>query len=182
MGFFSKITGRSGKVALSRPIRNPSLRRSRLDLLASAVQDTVLKHGIPQSWIATETFAVKTSSDLDGVHLRLIIKNAHPRLLTHLVALQRTIEFRLSRLDPQSGQWMMGTSWRVDVPPGADIADLPGPAFWQPEKSSTAQSPVAESSRAQLARTLEGGDKAFARTTWDAPEFGPTLPMAHLAS
>lgn len=156
---------------------------ARLLALSRAVGDTLRMHGIPSSWVGAETLPAKTPSEQKGVHLRLIVRNANPRLLVHLHALQRAIHTRLSHTDAHAAQWLMGTSWRLDVPLGSDTYELPGPDFWQGKFKGPVSRPasgVPDSARDTVARQLAMRDAVFTSTNRDSPEFLPTQPIAAL--
>ena len=161
--------------------QNAASTEARLLALSRAVGDTLRKHGIPASWVGAETLPAKTPSEQKGVHLRLVVRNANPRLLVHLHALQRAIHTRLGHTDAQAAQWLMGTSWRLDVPLGSDTYELPGPEFWQGNFKGPVSRPasgVQDAARDTVVRKLAMRDAAFTPTTWDSPEFLPTQPIA----
>ena len=156
---------------------------ARLLALSRAVGETLRKHGIPPSWVGAETLPAKTPSEQKGVHLRLVVRNANPRLLVHLHALQRAIQIRLGQSDAHAAQWLMGTSWRIDVPLGSDTSVLPGPEFWQRDfkgPASSSSSGGQDSARERVERRLAMRDAAFTPTISDSPEFLPTQPVAAL--
>jgi hypothetical protein len=172
---------------LRRPNKVPSARsvdeamgKQRLAAISAAVGETMRMHGIPVPWVGAETLPARTPADQKGVHLRLVIRNADPKLLLHIHPLQEAILARLAQLDAQCAQWLMGTSWRLDVPLASQKCRLPGPKFWQgssaqepagapstarPAPESPAASGVHVSAREIVSRQLAARDRAFARTT-----------------
>lgn len=174
MRFLSFLSGRHAGRANTDPAVDST--EQRLLALSGAVRDTLRKHGIPASWIGAETLPAKTPSELRGLHLRLVVKRAEPKLLMHLVALQRAIQVRLAQFDGRSSQWLVGTSWRLDVPLGSETSSLPGPDFWQagsPPQVAAARQKMRDTVSQQLAAR----DRAFVRTTWESPDFLPTQPI-----
>jgi hypothetical protein len=174
MGFISFLWGR--RAGPADPVPAVDSTEQRLLALSGAVRDTLRKHGIPASWIGAETLPAKNPSEIRGVHLRLVVKKAEPRLLVHLVALQRAIQVRLAEFDARSSQWLVGTSWRLDVPLGSETSNLPGPDFWEPV-TPPAVAAARQKMRETVSQQLAARDRAFVRTTWDSPDFLPTQPM-----
>lgn len=179
MGFLSSI------FSASRTTPNPPAvpsRSARLQVLSQAVAATLRRHGIPSAWVTAETLPARISAEQRGLHLRLVIRTTTPKLLTHVHALERAVRAQLLQLDPEAGNWLAGTSWRVDIPAGSDNTELPGPEFWQPHrraKPSQPSVPAVASARELVTIRMNAGDEAFARTSWGAPDFGPTQPMTH---
>lgn len=99
----------------------------------------------------------------------------HPDFLAHLAAVERAIHLQLLQLDPQYAHWAMGISWRIEVPLGAVIGELPARSFWQPNAPSL--SAAVAPPRERVAQAMRARDSAFTKTTFDAPEFSPTQPM-----
>lgn len=147
-------------------------------MLSSAVRDTLLKHGIPPSWVGAETLPARTPSQKGGLHLRMVLRTADPKLLANMFPLERAIQVRLSQLAPDSRTWLMGTSWRIDVPLGSDTAELPGPAFWRTNRKNKSSATAAQGPLERAAVALAVGDSAFASMRQETPEFHPTQPMA----
>lgn len=110
------------------------------------------------------------------MHLRLVVKKAEPKLLVHMVALQRAIQVRLAQFDGSSSQWLAGTSWRFEVPPESETSNLPGPDFWQ-AGPAPAVAAARQKMRDTVAQQLAARDRAFVRTTWESPDFLPTQPV-----
>jgi hypothetical protein len=174
MRFISFLAGRRAGQRNTAPAVDST--EQRLLALSGAVRDTLHKHGIPASWIGAETLPAKTPSEIGGVHLRLVVKKAEPKLLVHLVALQRAIQVRLAQFDGRSSQWLVGTSWRLDVPLGSETSNLPGPDFWQPG-AAPAVAAARQKMRDTVSQQLAARDRAFVRTTEESPDFLPTQPV-----
>lgn len=171
-----------------------SVTRKRLADLSAATTDILRKHGIPAAWIAAETLSARTPSDQRGVHLRLVVRTTNPKLLHHVFALQQAIQARLAQRDAHCAQWLVGTSWRLELPAASKAGELPGPEFWQGSSGAAASAastapaaPVATaprraqpSAREIVSRKLAARDRAFASTTWESPDFLPTQPIGVL--
>jgi hypothetical protein len=102
----------------------------RRELLNLAVRETLRKHGIPQSWIQADMRPALTTQQLRGIHLRLLVREWQPDLLSYTVGLQRAIQARLLRLDPLSIGWMAGISWQYDPVDDSTCPSLPPPDHW----------------------------------------------------
>jgi hypothetical protein len=102
----------------------------RRELLNLAVRETLRKHGIPQSWIQADMSSALTTRKLRGVHLRLLVREWQPELLTYTVGVQRAIQSRLLRLDPLSINWLAGISWQYHPVDDSTCPALPPAQYW----------------------------------------------------
>jgi len=105
--------------------------RSRRELLRVVLRDTLNRHGIPAAWFDAEVLVSTSRTGERGIHWRLVVKNADPRLLTHAVALQHALIKRLTTFDPLASAWLTGISWQYALPDDAVHAPLPPPASWR---------------------------------------------------
>lgn len=172
MRLIDRLFGRKpARPPASRPARRtqPPREDRRHQLLAMAVRDTLLKHGIPFHWISPETVPALTASRVPGMHLRLVVREWRPELLMYTVALQRAIQVRLIRLDALSTSWLAGVSWRYDVVDDSTCPPLPPPNHWGVSRRVAAQ-PLPAPLPAPAPRELP----AHA-----AGDFRPTEPMGH---
>jgi hypothetical protein len=149
---------------------------TRQELLSMAVRDTLRRHGIPQAWIAAQVTPALTARKERGSHLRLVARHWHPALASCVVALQKSVLARLNRLDPLSGEWLVGVSWKFDPADDTLCPALPAPEYWQQlqqQQAPAAQRPSA--ARDALHRLMAESDHAFAARGSDG--FSATQPM-----
>jgi hypothetical protein len=179
MSFWASLFGTEHKTRANAIAQRQSTRESRRETLSIAVRQTLTAHGIPHAWLGAETLPASTSTEPNGLHLRLVIRHTHPDFLANLYSLERAIQAQLLQLDPQYTRWAMGTSWRIEVPLGTPFGDLPRAGFWRPTAPSLTQAvPPKMTAKQRVAQAIQARDSAFAKTTMDAPEFSPTQPMA----
>lgn len=117
----------------------------RRDLLRVVMRDVLVRAGLPSAWLTLEVLAATSRNKTAGVHARLVLKQWEPRVLEHAPGLEALFVQRLTALDPLAGQWLMGLSWRLDLPPGFVPATLPTSTAW------TAAAPAASPAPARTA-------------------------------
>lgn len=156
---------------------------TRRELVAMAVRDTLRKQGIPQEWIGAEASPALTARKDRGIHLRLVVRHWHPALPSCVVALQKSVAARMSRLDPLSCEWLVGISWKFEPADDRLCPALPEPGYWQAERPQPADVAArrreAADTRETLKRLLGRGDEAFAGRPAGGADggFHPTQPM-----
>jgi hypothetical protein len=190
VGFVSRLFG-STPVAAKAAQTQPGSTRAPLpdrdathrQLLVMAVQDTLRTHGIPATWLTTETLTAAIGAKKRGMHLRLILRDS--RLLPYAMDLQKSVHARIARLDPLSPSWMAGISWKLEVAGDGPCLQLPNAGYWQrvisnpPTQAAApmATAPVPALPRAVLDRLLGSIDSKFRDSQQDRPDFSPTQPM-----
>lgn len=104
---------------------------TRRELVRVVLRDTLRTHGIPSDWIGLETLTVTSREGKAGLHARLLIKHWEPRLLPFCVALQVSLQTRMTVFDPLADNWFAGLSWQFAVPDTSVCPPLPEPGFWK---------------------------------------------------
>jgi hypothetical protein len=158
----------------------PERNATRRELLTMAVRDTLRKSGIPDHWIRTETLLGTLPNGREtGMHLRLVLTEWEPKLLTYTVALQNGVQSRMDRLDPLAKTWMTGISWRMAPPEGADCPELPAPDYWKEFVApAAAKASPAFSAREHLRQLFAFNESRFRERDPDGhADFSPTVPM-----
>jgi hypothetical protein len=125
---------------------------TRREVLRVVVRESLLRNGIPASWLSPETLRTVREGRDAGLHLRLLVRRWDPRLLQHAVALERDILMRLHSLDPQAGTWFLGCSWQFALADVSQCPPLPHPGSW-----TAPPTPVAVAQR-DVIETQPGGD------------------------
>jgi hypothetical protein len=151
---------------------DPSRDDTRRQLLAMAVRDTLLKHGIPSHWISAEPVPALTGARVPGMHLRLVVREWNPDLLAYTVALQRAIQARLIRLDALSHSWMAGVSWKYEVVDDSTCPALPPPQHW--DRSRT---PMMKPLAVPAPPVPVLAERVVSAALADHMDFRPTEPM-----
>ena len=159
----------------------PDRDASHRELLVMAVRDTLRKYGIPPSWIGAETLTATINGKERGMHLRLLLRHWEPRLLVHVMALEKSVRARVRLLDPLSPAWVAGISWKLDLSEDVPFAPLPDAGYWQrlisnPPLLVQEAQPKATMAlpRALLERVFTSGQ---GQARHDRPDFSPTQPM-----
>jgi hypothetical protein len=131
----------------SRPGFDDSKRTdTRRDLLRLALRDTLHRNGIPADWITADALVSTTRTGVHGLHWRLSIRHWDPRLLTHALALQEKLRFRVLALDPLGAKWLTGISWQFALPDDFECPSMPHPGSWTarpPEPVASERKPAA---------------------------------------
>jgi hypothetical protein len=155
---------------------DPSRDDTRRQLLAMAVRDTLIKHGIPSHWISVEPVPAATSARVPGMHLRLVVREWNPDLLAYTVALQRAIQARLIRLDALSHSWIAGVSWKYEVVDDSTCPALPPPQHWDRSRTPVMK-PLAAAPAPAAAAAPVPASRAMPAALADHIDFRPTEPM-----
>lgn len=155
---------------------------TRRELVAMAVNDSFRRHGLHSAGITAETSPASTVRKERGLHLRLVMREWKPELLPYLVAVQKAVRARVTRLDPLASEWLTGISWKFDLVDDTACPALPRPDSWRGAQAAgpdTAR-PAASGgpARGVLQRLIGAGDRAFGMPAGaTANEFSATLPM-----
>lgn len=157
---------------------------ARREMLALALHDVLRRSGIAPTWITPHPQPSTTARRERGVHLFLMIREWHPKLLVFLVAIERHVRARAVRLDPFAAEWLTGISWRFDLADETACPALPRPDFWQEDARRTPAWPRREREAASAAPlpSAPGRDRRFGPpvgTVLPDPGFLPTEPMPH---
>lgn len=185
MGLIQKFLRRTSATKASHGERPglPNMARSstQQELIAMAVRDALKRHGIPATWFELETFAIALKGNKSGLHLRLIMVQWQPRLVMSVVALQDAIRARLLKLDPLSGAWMQGVSWRFAPIDATHCQALPEPSYWKMLESESA--PPKPATKARTPTVRERLDQLLSSSGSSGPplDFMPTQPMFQIA-
>jgi hypothetical protein len=127
----------SGPHSGSSQVSQHSLRK---DLLKVVLRETLMRNGIPSSWIAADLLRSTNTKKEAGVHVRLLIRHWDQRLLACGVAFEQHFYKRLVAMDPQAGNWLMGVSWQYAMEDLSACPPMPHPGAW----TSTEATPIAD--------------------------------------
>lgn len=102
----------------------------RKDLLRVVLRETLVRNGIPTSWLAADLLRTTSPKREPGIHVRLLLRHWDPRLLMCGVAFEQNFYRRLLTMDPQATQWLMGVSWQYAMDDLSACPQLPHPGSW----------------------------------------------------
>jgi hypothetical protein len=125
-------------------VTTPDSKAARRELLGVVLRDTLHRHGIPTTWIGAEIVASMSRSGVQGFHWRLVLKHWDPRLMIHGVALEQSLVKRLMIFDPMASSWLMGISWRFQVPDVSLCPPMPHPGTWTADPPAPTLAPKSQ--------------------------------------
>jgi hypothetical protein len=138
---------------------------TRRELLRVVLRDTLVKHGIPSSWVQPEMLVSTGGGREPGMHMRLLVKHWDPRLLEHGVAFEKSFNRRVELFDPMAPNWLTGVSWQFALIDPSPCPEMPDPATWtaapaaaKPKQGPAAPAPSAAERKAALAKMMAAGD------------------------
>jgi hypothetical protein len=108
--------------SLGTPTRQPSSgmggTTSRKQMLALVLRETLLRNGVPASWVGMEFFRTmdRAGSRTDGIHVRLVVRDGHPDLPARMLVLERDFRRRINLIDYRAVEWLQGVSWQFELP------------------------------------------------------------------
>ena len=151
------------------------------DVARMAVGDVLRKYGIPGTWVTVRAQAVAATRRTRGIELHLMVREWHPEILPHMVALERHVRARTSRLDPFCADWLVGISWKFDLVDASACPEMPPPAFWNAGSvgpgMATRQGSESLNARLEPHAEMEDGKAWMEGDGSGAPGFLPTQPL-----
>jgi hypothetical protein len=184
MGLVARLlgTGRMGygKEQGISPLQATTRERTRREVIAMAVRDTLKKHGLPAGSITADALPGFTPTGHPGVHIQLVFRGRQPSLMAYAVALESAVQACLQRLDPLSPSWIVGMSWRFEPEDRTVWPNLPIAG-----KTDANAACERTSDRGQPAVALQGLLRAREEAYFPAAggqairanAFSPTLPL-----
>jgi hypothetical protein len=97
----------------------------RRQVLQTALRDTLIRYHIPSSGVGCETLLSSRNSIAPTVHVRLLVKDFEPRLLTQAYAFQKAFLKRATSFDPKVVDWLSGVSWQFETPGDSLFSEMP---------------------------------------------------------
>jgi hypothetical protein len=169
------------------------------EALRHGLRETLLRNGIPGSWISMDTQRSMHATGTPGIHARLKVHKWDERLVACMVSLERDFLRRLSLLDVHRADWLRGVSWQFELADDAPCRPLPHPGSWtaepRPERAEPARPPRGSEAqviagpvlirdlpvREDLARLLSARDAEFQNHGRKPDGFIRTVPAALMA-
>lgn len=100
----------------------------RRELVQVVLRDTMRRHGIPSDWIECRILSVVSRSALPGMHVTLVVRHGHDRLLTYVPAFQSSFLHAVEKFEPKAAEWLLSLSWQFEGMSGQ--AQMPEPGSW----------------------------------------------------
>ncbi|HEY0824974.1 MAG TPA: hypothetical protein VGD76_14395 [Ramlibacter sp.] len=91
---------------------------SRKQLLAVVLRETLIRNGVPASWLGIEFFRTmdREGARTGGIHVRLLVQDAHSAVAARMVELERDFRRRVALIDYRAHEWLQGVSWQFELP------------------------------------------------------------------
>lgn len=152
----------------------------RRELVQVVLRDTMRRHGIPSAWIESRILSVVSRSKSSGMHVHLVVRDGHDRLLAYVPAFQRSFMAEIEKFEPQYSEWLLSLSWQFEGLTDGSGPRLPEPGAFAPAQAAAPAAAPAdeEDSVAQDLKALFAiRDAALAQSLpRDTPDFEPTRP------
>ncbi|RZI97146.1 MAG: hypothetical protein EOO54_30005, partial [Haliea sp.] len=86
----------------------------RRELVHVVLRDTMRQHGIPTDWIDCAILSVVNDNALTGMHVHLIVRQGHDRLLMYVPAFQSAFMTGITKFEPRASDWLLSLSWQFE--------------------------------------------------------------------
>lgn len=126
------------------------------EILRLGLRETLLRNGIPATWISAEALRSQDGSGNQWTHVRLNIHHWDVRLLRCLVALESDLLRRITLLDGAKVIKTRGVSWAFALPDASACPPLPHSSAWAPlaPQQASAPAPLAAATSRPAAKPL----------------------------
>ncbi len=125
----------------------------RRELVQVVLRDTMRQHAIPNDWIDSRVLSVVNANGSEGLHVQLIVRRGHDRLLPYVPAFQGSFMSGIASFEPRASDWLLSLSWEfLGI---HTMAAMPGPSAW-----ASAPAPLAESGAAPMAAAAAASTEA----------------------
>lgn len=101
---------------------------TRREMVQVVLRDTMRRHGIPSDWMECRVLSVVGQGSRSGLHVTLVVRQGHARLLTYVPAFQSSYLQAVEKFDPKSAGWLLGLSWQFEGMSGH--TPMPEPGAW----------------------------------------------------
>lgn len=101
---------------------------TRRELVQVVLLETMRRHGIPSDWMECRVLSIVSKSAMPGLHVTLVVKQGHPRLLTYVPAFQGSYLLAVEKFDPKASNWLLSLSWQFEGMSAQ--AQMPEPGAW----------------------------------------------------
>lgn len=102
---------------------------ARREAVQAVLRDTMRRHGIPSDWMECRILSVPGRSAVPGMHVLLVVRQGHDRLLTYVPAFQASYLMGIEKFDAKPSEWLLSLSWQFEGLSG--LAQMPDPGAWK---------------------------------------------------
>lgn len=102
----------------------------RRELVHVVLRDTMRQHGIPTDWMDCAILSVVAANTTTGMHVHLIVRNGHDRLLTYVPAFQSSFMAGIAKFEPRFSDWLLSLSWQFENMGNTRFESMPDPKAW----------------------------------------------------
>lgn len=129
----------------------------RRELVQVVLRDTMRRHGIPSDWIECRILSVVSQSSAVGMHVTLVVRQGHDRLLAYVPAFQTSYRHAIEVFEPKSTDWLLSLSWQFEGM--TSQAQMPEPGSWSGAAPATAAAAAAAAAVPTQPQGLVGVDE-----------------------
>ncbi len=151
----------------------------RRELVQVVLRDTMRRHGVPSDWIDCRILSVVSRSAVKGMHVHLVVRQGHERLLTYIPAFQSSFMSALQKFEPRAQDWLFSLSWQFDGISENNYPQMPDPHSWTAPASAApaAAAPADDEVMQDLKALFAIRDAALKEgAAADHADFEPTRP------
>ncbi|RYF42863.1 MAG: hypothetical protein EOO25_05240 [Comamonadaceae bacterium] len=102
----------------------------RRELVHVVLRDTMRQHGIPTDWIDCAILSVVNENTMTGMHVHLIVRNGHDRLLAYVPAFQSSFMSAITKFEPRVSDWLLSLCWQFEGMANTRWEPMPDPKVW----------------------------------------------------
>lgn len=148
----------------------------RRELVQVVLRDTMRRHGIPSDWIDCRILSVVSRSAMTGMHVHLIVRHGHERLLAYVPAFQSSFMSAIEKFEPRVDDWLFSLSWQFVGLSEGDHPQMPDPRSWTAASAPAAARGSEDDEVMQDLKALFAIRDAAMREPGDHVDFEPTRP------
>lgn len=131
----------------------------RRELIHIVLRDTMRQHGIPSDWIDCRVLSDAGNRTRAGMHVQLIVRHGHDRMLTYVPAFQGSFMQGLAKFEPRASDWLLSLAWEFDgLDTSGKFPAMPDPASWSPAAPPAPPAPTPAALAAAAAAAQEDDD------------------------
>lgn len=153
---------------------------NRRELVRMALKETLIAHGIPNSWLTSDVTVLAGRASGEGMMVRLIVLKWHEPLLKFLPVLQQQLIQRLDQFEPSVDHSKYVVSWQFAASCGCPYRQMPDASTWGLENVSVAAPSIVDWEHDGKAAAV--AQTAPAKPKFDLPDAGPGREPAAFAA
>lgn len=114
----------------------------RRELVQVVLRDTLRQHGIPLDWIECRTLAVMSRNLRPGLHVQLVVRQGHERMLVYVPAFQSSFMANIEKFEARVSDWLFSLSWQFDGISEHEHPAMPRSGQWAAVAAPKSEPPV----------------------------------------